>query len=207
MHSLHGAPNMCGSPPVPRLETARLWLRPWSPGDIRAYADILRHPDVMRYMGSGLRYTVKRAVAAVLACGTDIEFRWRMRRLVRHWRQWGFGEWAVEEKATGLLIGQIGLTHHPDWIADPAKIEIGWVLARHAWGRGLATEGAAASLAYAFECLELDRIVSITWPQNVRSQGVMARIGLTPVGQTQWKGSDVVWWAIDRATWEQDLVR
>jgi len=193
-------------PQVPRLETSRLWLRPWSADDVEEYARIVGDPEVMRYMGSGLRYKAKRAVASLIALVSDMESRLKIRRLIRHWQRCAFGEWAVEEKTTGRLIGQIGLTHHPDWIADPAKVEVGWLLARDAWGRGFATEGATATLAYAFEHLKLERIVSIARVENVRSQRVMGRIGLFPVGGTHWKGSEVVWWAIDRPTWEQDTV-
>lgn len=207
VNSTRGGTIDLESPQVPRIETRRLWLRPWSAGDIEEYARIVRDPAVMRYMGCGLRYGTKRAVASLVALVSDVESRLSIWRLVRHWQRCGFGEWAVEEKATGALIGQIRLTHHPDWIADPANVEIGWLLAHHAWGRGFATEGATASLAYAFERLELERIVSIAQPQNVRSQHVMQRIGLSPVGGTHWKGCEVVWWAIDRVTWERDLVR
>ena len=190
-------------PQVPRIETPRLWLRPWSTGDVREYAHLVGDPEVMRYMGCGLRYRVKRSVASLVALVSDVEFRRGIRKLVRHWQMFAFGEWAVEEKATGKLIGQIGLTHHPDWMADPAKVEVGWLLARHAWGRGFATEGAMASLAYAFEHLKLERIISIAQTENVRSHRVMRRIGLSPVGGTHWKGCDVVWWAIDRPNWRR----
>jgi RimJ/RimL family protein N-acetyltransferase len=81
------------------------------------------------------------------------------------------------------------------------------LLASHSWGRGFATEGAAASFAYSFEHLKLQCIVSITQPENARSLRVMQRIGLSPVGKTYWKGSDVVCWAIDRVMWERDGVR
>jgi RimJ/RimL family protein N-acetyltransferase len=113
-----------GHPQVPRLETPRLWLRPWSTGDVQEYARIVPDPEVMRYMGSGLCYAAKRAAASVVASVSDVESWWRIRRLARHWQRCTFGEWAVEEKATGQLIGQIGLTHHPNWIADPAKVEV-----------------------------------------------------------------------------------
>jgi RimJ/RimL family protein N-acetyltransferase len=167
----------------------------------------VRDPEVMRYMGCGLRYTAKRAITSLIALVSDVEPRWKIRHLARHWQRHGFGEWAVEEKATGQLIGQIGLTLHLDWSADPAKVEIGWLLARHAWGRGFATEGARVSLAYAFEQLKLQRIISITKLVNVRSLRVMQRIGLATVGKTYWKGCSVVWSALDRVTWEHNLAQ
>ena len=74
----------------------------------------------------------------------------------------GFGLWAVEEKASGAFIGRIGLMVHDDWPEGEHKTEVGWMLDRPYWGRGLATEGALASVGYGFEELGLERIISIT---------------------------------------------
>ncbi len=192
---------------IPRIETDRLWLRPWDGSDTTDYARIVQDPEVMRYMGCGLRFRAKRAASFVLALISEFESRRAIRQFTRHWQECAFGEWAVEEKASGKLIGQIGLRHHPDWIADTAKVEIGWLLARHAWGHGFATEGAKASLAFAFEHVRLKRIVSITRSDNLRSRHVMRRIGLSPVGTTHWKGCEMVWSAMDRTTWEREYGR
>jgi len=56
---------------------------------------------------------------------------------------------------------------------------VGWRLARSAWGHGYATEAAEAALAYAFDELRLDEVVSFTATTNVRSQRVMQRLGMT----------------------------
>lgn len=188
---------------IPRIETSLLQLRPWYASDIEEFARISYDPEVMRYLGCGLKYRIKTMCGSHVARVSNVESRLAIRRLLRHWQKCGFGEWAVEEKATGQLIGWIGLSHHPDWLEDPAKIEVGWLLARHAWGRGFATEGAKASLRYAFDHLKLERLVSITSIDNLRSQSVMQRIGLVCVGKTHWKGSDVVWYAMDRASWQR----
>jgi ribosomal-protein-alanine N-acetyltransferase len=58
-------------------------------------------------------------------------------------------------------------------------VEIGWRLAREYWGHGYATEGARASLRFAFETLRLDEVVSFTVPANRRSRRVMERLGMT----------------------------
>ena len=79
---------------------------------------------------------------------------------------------------------------------------MGWRLDRAYWNRGLATEGALASLRYGFEWLELERIISITLPQNAASRRVMEKAGLTLRGETRWRGQDVVWYAIDRRDWQ-----
>ena len=70
------------------------------------------------------------------------------------------------------------------------------------WGRGLATEGATASLRYGFEELGLDRIISIAVPENLASRRVMEKLGMTLCGETRFEGSDVVWYAVERQVWE-----
>jgi len=69
---------------------------------------------------------------------------------------------------------------------------MGWRLDRLFWGNGLATEGALASLRYGFEKLGLECIISITLPENVASQRVMEKAGLTLRGETRWSNFDVV---------------
>ena len=100
-------------------------------------------------------------------------------------------------------MGKIGLHHHADWRAEDVKVEVGWLLARDAWGKGYATEGAVASLVDAFERVGLDRVLSIAVVENRRSVRVMERIGLSPVGRTRWRRSEVCWYAIDRDEWER----
>jgi RimJ/RimL family protein N-acetyltransferase len=188
---------------VPRLETERLWLRPWTPADTDAYARILGDPVVMRHVGAGLRYHLGRRCNALFPPLAERRAARAIGELIDHWQTHGFGEWAVVEKESGLLVGQIGLVHLPDWTADPADVEVGWLLARHAWGRGFATEGGRASLAYAFDQLGMERIVSVARRMNERSERVMQRLGLTPGGRIRWKGGEVVWYAIDRDQWQR----
>jgi RimJ/RimL family protein N-acetyltransferase len=186
---------------VPRLESDRLVLRPWRATDVAEYAPIIGDPEVMRFMGSGWRYRVKRAAARMVARFSDLEARRAVAALQRHWQRYGYGEWAVEQKETGALIGRVGFVHHADWPADAAKIEIGWTLARDAWGRGFATEGARMALRHAFGELGIERIISIARPDNLRSQGVMRRLGMEYQGAARWRGGDHVWHAIDRDAW------
>ncbi len=91
----------------------------------------------------------------------------------------GYGLWALELRATGEFVGFTGLAV-PSFNAHftPA-VEVGWRLARSAWGQGYATEAALASLAFGFRDAGLAEIVSFTSVANVRSQAVMERIGKT----------------------------
>ena len=77
-----------------------------------------------------------------------------------------------------------------------------WALHPDAWGHGYATEAARAALGYGFDALGLELIFAITLPDNLPSQAVMKRLGLTYRRRVAYKGfSDVVWFDVDRQTW------
>lgn len=92
--------------------------------------------------------------------------------------QRGYGWWAVEVRATGEFIGFAGLDPVDEEMPFTG-VEIGWRLARSAWGHGYATEAALAVLAFGFDTLALPEILAMTATANVRSQAVMRRIGMT----------------------------
>ncbi len=155
-----------------RLETGRLLLREFRPGDWDAYAPMLADPEVMRYMGEGKTFTRDeswRAISGILG----------------HWKMLGYGMWALEEKATGLLVGRAGFIDPPGW----PGFELGWMLGKPYWGRGFATEGAARCLRYAFEELRRDRVISLVRPANTPSVRVAERLGETLSGEVELLGS------------------
>jgi RimJ/RimL family protein N-acetyltransferase len=172
---------------VVEIETARLLLRRWRDGDLDPYARICADPEVMRYIGGGSPLTREQSEAEIS-------------RFVRHWDERGFGLWAAEYRASGELIGFVGLAHQEEWSEGEHKTEVGWRLDPASWGRGLATEGAVASVRYGFEELGLERIISIIQPENAASRRVAEKAGLTLRGETRWRGDDVVWYAADRST-------
>jgi RimJ/RimL family protein N-acetyltransferase len=87
----------------------------------------------------------------------------------------GFGLWALELRESGEFIGFAGLAVPEfDALFTPA-VEVGWRLARSAWGNGYATEAGAAALEFGFEQAGLDEIVSFTTVANRRSRAVMER--------------------------------
>ncbi len=170
------------SPPIaiPEIETDRLLLRAWRNDDVEPMTAINADPEIARWLGS----------IDASRTGERIEY-W-----MDHWRRHGFGLWAVEERASGSLIGRVGLVRHDDWTASAHDAEIGWTLARSAWGRGLATEAAKAALGWAQSRPELRTIVSITLPDNVRSRRVMEKLGMAYQGIATWRGFEQVWYAI-----------
>jgi RimJ/RimL family protein N-acetyltransferase len=186
------------------LKTDRLVLRPWRRDDVRAYSRILQDPDVMRHWGSGMRFRIKRTVANLVARVSDIEARHALVAMDRHWRKHRFGLWALEERESGALLGNAGLTVLDGWTGESANIEVGWLLARSAWGRGYAVEAGRASLEFAFDVRRLPRIVSVAFTSNWRSERVMQNLGLRPAGRMRWKGDEVVWYGMDRDAWNSD---
>lgn len=148
------------------IETDRLLLRLWKQEDISPYYSINQDQRVIAFLPSFLMVPTEQHAA---------DFMVRMNNqhgLRKH------ALWALELKATGELMGFIGL-NYTDWLASltPA-VEIGWRLGSQYWGYGYATEGAMACLAYGFNTLGLHEIVSFTVPANVRSIAVMERIGM-----------------------------
>jgi RimJ/RimL family protein N-acetyltransferase len=154
------------------LTTERLTLRMFRETDLDAYAKICGDPEVMRFLG---RHAMTRDEA------------WRnMALILGHWSLRGFGFWAVEEKATGLLIGRVGLWCPEGW----PGIELGWALARTSWGHGFATEAALASLTYAFGELGQPRVISLIDPSNHASIRVAQRLRMRPEGRTEIFGQE-----------------
>ena len=155
----------------PELETERLRLRQFRESDLDAYARITADPETMRHLAHGEPF--------------DREEAWRsLGYALAHWQIRGFGLWAAEEKETGELIGRIGLMRREGW----RGVELAWLLARERWGRGLATEGARASLAYAFEALRAQRVISLIRPENAASIRVAEKLGLHCVEERQIEG-------------------
>jgi RimJ/RimL family protein N-acetyltransferase len=166
-----------------QLETERLLLRMWREEDFEAYAEICADPEVMRYLGGK---PLNRMDA------------WRnMAVMVGHWRLRGYGHWAVEEKATRKFIGRIGFLYPEGW----PDFEIGWTLARHAQGKGYATEGARRALEYAFTEMDREHVISLINPLNAASIRVAERLGEKVEGRTELFDTEVLIYGIDRDAW------
>jgi RimJ/RimL family protein N-acetyltransferase len=174
------------------VEAERLLLRGWRDEDLEPYARMCADPEVMRFIGGG----------SIL---TREESDGQISRFLRHWDERGFGLWVLEEKEGGAFVGFAGLAHQEDWVRGEHKTEVGWRLDRAFWGRGLATEAARASVAYGFETLGLERIISIIQPENRGSRRVAEKAGLTLRGETLWRDTTVLWYAVDRQDQPADL--
>jgi RimJ/RimL family protein N-acetyltransferase len=145
------------------IETDRLILRDWRDDDAVPFAAMNADPRVMEFFPKCLTQPESDSAIA------------RMRAFIR---DHGYGLYAAEEKSSGAFLGFIGLAPVPFEAPFTPATEIGWRLARTAWGSGNATEGARAVLGDAFERLEFRELVSFTAEWNTRSRRVMEKIGM-----------------------------
>lgn len=146
------------------LATDRLLLRPWRPSDSEPFARLNADPEVMAHFPAALDRDASDAMAARCAAAITRD---------------GWGLWAVELRTSGEFIGFTGLARPAFEAAFLPAVEIGWRLARSAWGHGYASEAATAATAFAFGPLGLAEIVSFTTVDNHRSRAVMERLGMT----------------------------
>lgn len=150
---------------VPReLRTDRLLLRRWLASDLAPFAALNADPSVTEYLPT---------VLSRPECDSFVE------RVGSHFERHGFGLWAVEIRDVTPFAGFLGLSTPRFEAHFTPSVEIGWRFGTEWWGRGYATEGARAVLAFGFDVLHLQEIVSFTVPENARSRRVMEKIGMT----------------------------
>jgi len=166
------------------IETERLLLRPFTLDDRAAYGRLRDQPEIQRWL--------PRTAESTDALADRI-----VRQFVQCWAAHGYGPWTVIEKESGRLIGHHGLRYLPEF----GETEILYALDPSVWRRGYAAEAGRAALRFAFETVGLDRVMAITLHDNVASRGVMERLGLRYEKDAVFKGTPVVYYALDRADW------
>ena len=147
----------------PQLRTRRLLLRRWRNEDRTPFAALNAEPAVMEHFPATLRHDESDALVDRIEAGFE---------------QRGWGLWAVEAPGSAPFVGFVGLNPATFDAPFTPAVEIGWRLAREHWGKGYATEGALAALAFGFDTLSLDEIVSFTTNANMRSRRVMERLDM-----------------------------
>ncbi len=143
---------------TPVLETERLILRAPLAEDFEAWAAFCADEETMRFIGGQ----------------QDRAGAWRVMCVAAGaWTVRGFSMFSVIEKATGRWVGRLGPWRPEGWPGT----EVGWGIARDAWGKGYATEGATAAIDWAFDVLGWDEVIHTIEPANVNSQKVAERLG------------------------------
>jgi [ribosomal protein S5]-alanine N-acetyltransferase len=161
------------------LETARLILRPFTPDDVDAYVAVRRQPDVLRHFSPASSDPARQPEIA----------RGLIERFIGHWRDDGYGPWAVIDKQSGKLIGHHGLRFMPEF----GETEILYMLDSAFWRRGLASEAARAAIGYARDPLGLQRLMAIAVLENAGSLRVMAKAGFVFRRMAKYHGLDVAY--------------
>jgi [ribosomal protein S5]-alanine N-acetyltransferase len=139
--------------------TARLRLEPVSAAHAEDLYRLFQDPAVAEWYGVWTLEMAQREAASI----------------ARAWETGGVHKWMAYERSSGALMGRGGLSRVH--MAGQERLEIGWVLLRLFWGQGYATEIGRAGLAFAFEELGAEEVISYTEARNVRSRAVMERLG------------------------------
>ena len=164
------------------VETARLLLRVPCADDVAPLTEIHHDPEAGRYVvlgtTSGGVVTGWRNVAIMLG----------------HWHMRGYGQWTVVEKATGEVIGRVGLWHPEGW----PGIELGWIIRRSRWNNGFATEAARAALDWTWANVDTDHVISFIQPDNLASIRVAEKIGERFERNDAMNGADVCIFGVQR---------
>ena len=172
--------------PAPRLETARLILRPTALEDLDRWAEMMAEEKSARFVGGVQPKPVV----------------WRaMMSIAGAWALTGVAMFSVIEKATGRWVGRVGPWQPLGWPGT----EVGWGLHPDSWGKGYAVESAAAAMDYAFDVLGWTEAVHTIEPANVASQAVARRLGSTILRQARmpapFQASVLDVWGQSREQW------
>jgi RimJ/RimL family protein N-acetyltransferase len=165
---------------IPVLETPRLRLRAHGPDDLEASYAMWSDPDVTRFIG-GRPFSRE-------------EVWGRLLRYSGMWTFMGHGFWAVEERGTGLMIGDVGIMEARRDITPSfeGRPEVGWSLSPRVHGCGYATEAVAAALAWADANLTAPKLVCIISPENAPSIRIADRFGFREWARTRYHGDPTI---------------
>ena len=180
------------------LLSARLVLRPLTLDDLSLSIELWTDGDVVEYICEPL---------------TEAEVEREMPTTIRRGANGSIGIWSVRDRATHESYGSVFLLPLPaeqddtDWdLVDEAipveyEVEIGYVLKKTAWGKGIATEAAGRLLRFAFESTTLEEIVAVIDHENAGSAKVLHKIGLEETGDRRAYASNCLGFRVTRAEW------
>lgn len=171
------------------LETERLVLRRYEQDDLDRLDRLNRNAEVMRYIGDGSLRTREQTRAGIV----------RTQRIYDIFP--GLGFWIAEEKPRCRFVGVFALIYIPHTV----EVEVGYRLAKSAWGRGLATDGARALVRYGLLELGLDRVVGLTHPANDPSKRVLMKAGLEPRGTGRYYERELCYFVAEGSRFSSSL--
>ena len=175
------------------LETERLLLRVPVPGDADELAPMYGDPEVMRYLGEGRTLSPEETERSV-------------QRTIENWASDGFGLFTAVRKKDDAVIGRVGLIL---WNAEtwqtvragdngPTELEVGYTIGRPFWGKGYATEAAAAARDFALDRLGARRLIALIIRGNDASANVARKLGFGYERDVKFGRRDAQLFALER---------
>ena len=153
------------------VETRRLLLRGLSHRDVPVFHEIVGNPEVMVHWHPG-------------PDGDEAATADRITSINQHWSEHGFGDWGVEEKASGYLIGFSGF----HYIEGMSEVNLGYAFRRSAWRRGFGTEVCQRVIDIALNRMGLAEVVAVISPENTASMWLAEKVGMSYWKRTTWSG-------------------
>lgn len=167
------------------LDTERLTLRPFSAEDAETAFQWFGDGEVMQFTPTGPDASLEHT-------------RNRLATYCEHQANHGFSKWLVKERRSGEPIGDSGLLVLP----ESGEIDLGFRFLKRFWGRGFATEAAAAWIYAAFTLLALQRITAFSHPENVASLRVLEKLGFHRLGEGPVMGMEAISFALNRIEYQ-----
>ena len=163
------------------IETERFFLRELTEEDATMFFELNKNPNVLRYTGD--------------EAFSDIEEAQNFLRNYKEYEKYGFGRWAIVDKATNESLGWCGLKFHP----ETKEVDLGFRIFEEFWNLGIATETAKACLEFGFSTLGLKKIVGRAMKENTASIKVLEKIGLVFEKEFNFDGKEGVIYKIESA--------
>ncbi|MFT4523256.1 MAG: ribosomal-protein-alanine N-acetyltransferase [Bacteroidia bacterium] len=171
-----------------KVETKRFILRELVLEDANDMFELDSNSEVIKYLGN-------HPVKDVASSKEMIAF------VQKQYRDNGIGRWAIIEKTTGNFVGWTGLKYETNLGEKKNYFDLGYRLKPEYWGKGIATETAMTSLKYGFEVMKLDEIFGAAHIENIASNKVLEKVGLSFVSTFILEGCLHNWYGIAKATW------
>ncbi len=159
---------------IPTITTQHLTLRPLTMDDLDAMFRVFSEQDMLKYFPNPNPPTTDRVQKMI-------------ETQIQQWEEYGLGSWAVVPHGETELAGWNGLQYLP----ETNETEVGYMLSRKFWGKGYSTEGARAGLGFGFKTLEIDQIIGLVHPENIASQRVLLKCGMTFTYQANYFGMEM----------------
>lgn len=187
-----GRGAQAGNVSIPTLVTERCALRAFREDDVPGLAALHGDAEVIRFLSSDGEPNPKLSNA------------WDYVAMhLGHWALRGYGKWALAERGSDRLIGRVGFWDAPyDW----PGLELGWTVSRDMWGKGYATEASRAALAWGFENIAKDEIISLIHRDNARSIRVAERLGERLLRTGSERNENHLIYGISRDEWRRNNI-